>query len=147
MLLWRISRHRDLSGSGGLHASGRWHDRGLPIVYLAESPAGALLETCVHTSASDIPPAYTLLAVRVDDQVQAEPLDLGVLQRDWIEHLESSREIGSKWLRSLRSALLRVPSALVPATFNVLLNPLHPQATHAQIENTYDYPFDPRLKQ
>lgn len=146
MLLWRISRHRDLNGSGGLRASGRWHDRGLPIVYLAESPAGALLETCVHTSANDVPPAYTLLAVKVKDETDVETLDSTALPPDWVEHLEATRDIGSTWLRSMRAPLLRVPSALVPATFNVLLNPLHSQAAQIQIEASYDYPFDPRLK-
>lgn len=146
MLLWRISRHLDLSGSGGLRAPGRWHDRGLPIVYLAESAAGALLETCVHTSANDIPPEYTLLAVKLDDQTSVEALDLTALPTGWIEQLEATREIGSVWLRSRRSLLLRVPSALVPATSNVLLNPLHPQASRVRIEATYKYPFDPRLK-
>lgn len=146
MLLWRISRHRDLTGSGGLHASGRWHDRGLPIVYLAETPAGALLETCVHTSANDIPPTYTLLAVRADEQLRVEELDFHVLQPDWMDHLEGTREIGSAWLRSSRSVLLRVPSALVPATFNVLLNPVHPEGGRIRIESVYTYPFDPRLK-
>lgn len=146
MLLWRISRHRDLTGAGGLRAPGRWHDRGFPIVYLAETPAGALLETCVHTSANDVPPNYTLLAVRVEEQTSVETLDVSALRADWIDHVEATRDIGSAWLRSLRSALLRVPSALAPATFNVLLNPRHPDATHLQIESTYEYPFDPRIK-
>jgi RES domain-containing protein len=56
MVLWRISRHRDLDGLGRLRASGRWHERGLPVVYFAESPAGALLEVFVQTAANDIPP-------------------------------------------------------------------------------------------
>jgi len=38
-MLWRVSRHRDLAGAGGLRAPGRWHERGLPVVYLAETPA------------------------------------------------------------------------------------------------------------
>ena len=42
MILWRISRHRDLSGEGGLRAAGRWHEAGRPVVYLAESPAAAM---------------------------------------------------------------------------------------------------------
>ena len=146
MLLWRISRHRDLTGTGGLRAPGCWHDRGLPIVYLAETPAGALLEACVHTSANDVPPTYTLLAVRADEKTRTENLDMSALRLDWTEHLEATRQIGSNWLRSLRSALLRVPSALVPATFHVLLNPLHAEAASIHIESTYEYPFDPRLK-
>jgi RES domain-containing protein len=146
MLLWRISRHRDLSGTGGLRAPGRWHDRGLPIVYLAESPAGALLEACVHTSVNDVPPSYVLLAVRAADAVSMETVQGSALPANWIEHVEITREIGSAWLRASRSALLRVPSALVPATFNVLLNPLHSEAVKVVVEAAYEYPFDTRIK-
>jgi RES domain-containing protein len=146
MLLWRISRHRELSGEGGLRAPGRWHHRGAAIVYLAESPAGALLEACVHTSANDIPPGYTLLALRAEDSIPFETLEVATLPPDWIDHVKVSREVGSAWLRSMRSALLRVPSALVPATWNVLLNPSHPEAGKIAIEAVYEFPFDPRIK-
>ena len=146
MLLWRISRHLDLNGRGGLYAPGRWHHRGAPIVYLAETPAGALLETCVHTSANDVPPNYTLLALLIEDSIPLEKLDTSTLPPDWIDHVKITREIGSAWLRSLRSALLRVPSALVPATFNMLLNPLHADAAKIKIDGSFNYPFDPRIK-
>jgi len=39
-----------------------------------------------------------------------------------------------------------VPSALVPETFNYLLNPLHADAVLFQIEKSFRYPFDVRLK-
>lgn len=135
-----------MSGKGGLNAPGRWHHRGQPIVYLAESPAAALLETCVHTSSNDVPPTYTLLAVQAGADASTETLEIGMLRSDWIDHLEITREIGSSWLRERRSTLLRVPSALVPATFNVLLNPLHPNAKDMRIESVYEYPFDSRIK-
>ena len=67
MILWRISRHLDLKGRGGILFAGRWHHAGVPVVYLADSPAGALLETCVHTSANDIPPSFTLLKIAAPD--------------------------------------------------------------------------------
>jgi len=145
MPLWRISRHRDLKGEGGMRASGRWHHRGSPIVYLTETPAAALLETCVHTSANDVPPSFTLMEVFVDE-VLIEEFDPRRLSADWISNLEETRDSGTAWLRSLRPGLLRVPSALVPATFNVLLNPLHSDATKVRITGFYDYPFDPRIK-
>ena len=144
--LWRISRHLDLTGAGGLRASGRWHERGRPIVYLAETPAAALLETCVHTSANDIPPKYTLLEVCVEEGIQMVEFDVSKLPRNWPEKLEATRKLGSAWLRSLESALARVPNALVPATFNVLLNPLHSDAKRIRIVSEYEYPFDPRIK-
>jgi RES domain-containing protein len=146
MVLWRISRHRDLDGLGGLRAPGRWHERGLPVVYLAETAAGALLEVCVHTAANDVPPSYTLLEVMASAEIKIEGISVDSLPQDWSEDLEATRAIGSEWLRSARSALLRVPSVLAPATFNVLLNPAHPDAKQVAITNVLEYPFDPRLK-
>jgi len=146
MVLWRISRHRDLDGLGGLRAPGRWHERGLPVVYLAETAAGALLEVCVHTAANDVPPSYTLLEVTVPPSVAVETLNDDFFPQDWAEDLEATRAIGSEWLRSMRSALLRVPSVLVPATFNVLLNPAHIDSKNLTITNVLEYPFDLRLK-
>ncbi len=67
MVIWRISRHRDLAGVWGLRAAGRWHYAGQPVVYMSESPAAALLEVCVHTAANDIPPEITLLKVEGPD--------------------------------------------------------------------------------
>lgn len=146
MELWRISRHHDLNGEGGLRAPGRWHHRGNRIVYLAETPAGALLEACVHTSANDVPPSYTLLRIDVPLAVSTERFDQTKLPPEWIDRVELTRELGTKWLESARSVLLRVPSALVPETFNLLLNPIHTRARLVQIEAAYEYPFDPRIK-
>ena len=83
MVLWRISRHRDLDGLGGLRAPGRWHERGLPVVYLAETAAGALLEVCVHTAANDVPPSYTLLEVTVPTTTMLEAISVDSLPQDW----------------------------------------------------------------
>lgn len=146
MELWRISRHRDLSGAGGLRAAGRWHHAGHRVVYLAESPAGALLEVCVHTSANDIPPDFTLLKVEGTGLKSTSP-NPGDLPEDWTRQLNITRDLGSAWLPGNTSALLRVPSALVPETWNYLLNPAHPEATKLQITAEYSYPFDRRLKE
>ena len=145
MVLWRINRHLDLNGIGGLRASGRWHNAGVPIVYLAENPASALLEVCVHTAVSDIPPNFTLLEIHGPDAFPAfaEPKKL---PEDWQTNLTATRKIGTEFLRQGRSALLRVPSAIVPHTFNFLFNPLHPDASRFRIASVATYPFDIRIK-
>jgi RES domain-containing protein len=114
-------------------------------VYLAESPAGALMETCVHTSVNDIPPSFTLLKV-VGPDARVDEIKLATLKRGWRERVEITRDLGSEWLKKRAGALLRVPSALVPETFNFLLNPLHTDAALFQIEKSFLYPFDARLK-
>jgi RES domain-containing protein len=145
MILWRISRHRDLSGTGGLRASGRWHYAGRPIVYLAESPASALLEVCVHTSANDVPPDFTLLRIEGPD-AKIPMIRIENLPAEWTSRLEVTRDLGSAWLEKGTAALLKVPSAIVPETANFLFNPLHPDAAKFQIAAAFSYPFDPRLK-
>jgi RES domain-containing protein len=145
VLLWRISRHRDLGGAGGLRASGRWHHRGQTVVYLSENPASALLEVCVHTAANDIPPAYTLLRVEGPD-ITPDAIAVGDLPQDWQTRLDATRQLGTDWLRSNHAVLLRVPSAIVPHTTNLLFNPLHSDAKAFQIAEALNYPFDLRIK-
>ena len=145
MILWRISRHRDLSGMGGLKAPGRWHYAGQPVVYLAETPASALLEVCVHTSANDVPPEFTLLRIEGPD-VKIPAIKSDGLPQDWRTHQETTRDLGTSWLRKNRSALLQIPSAIVPETANFLFNPLYADAARFRISETFLYPFDVRLK-
>jgi RES domain-containing protein len=139
MLLWRISPFLDLNGQGGLMYSARWHFAGVPVVYLAESPAGALLEICANTTVDDVPPSFTLLKIAGPD-LPVEEISLARLPEGWTSAPEVTRQIGADWLKSYRSALLQVPSALVPETANYLLNPLHPEAGLLQIEHSYEYP-------
>jgi RES domain-containing protein len=146
MVLWRTSRFIDLKGIGGLRASGRWHEAGLPVVYLAESPAGALLEVCVHTSSNDVPPTYTLLRVE-GPELECPSVLLESLPPDWATKPEITRDLGDKWLREKASVVLKVPSAILPQTSNYVFNPLHPDASHFTIAQTYTYPLDMRIKQ
>jgi len=145
VVLWRISRHIDLMGIGGLRASGRWHHAGNPVVYLAENPASALLEVCVHTAVNDVPPQFTLLEIQ-GPEVTLTLIDLAKLPDDWQTNLSVTRQIGTEFLRLGHSALLRVPSAIVPHTFNFLFNPFHPDARKFRIASVATYPFDLRIK-
>ena len=145
MILWRISRHRDLNGAGGLKVPGRWHHAGQPVVYLAESPSAALLEVCVHTSANDVPPEFTLLKIEVPDP-EVFVAKLEDLPPDWNTRLELTRDLGTAWLRKKDGVLLQVPSAIVPETANFLFNPTHVDAQKFRIGEVWAHPFDIRLK-
>jgi RES domain-containing protein len=145
MMLWRISRHRDLSGIGGLRAAGRWHYAGQPVVYLSENPASALLEVCVHTAANDVPPDFTLLRIE-GPELKIPAVTESALPDDWQRRLEVTRELGTDWLRKKQAVLLKLPSAIVPQTTNFLFNPLHPDASRFRITAAFPHPFDERIK-
>ena len=146
MDLWRISNHRSLSGSAGLKYAARWHTAGHPIVYLAESPAGALVEVLVHLelSENELPPSYTLLRIAFAEEIS--PVSLPVPPgNSWKADLALTRRLGDAWLEENQAALARVPSAILPATSNYLFNPLHPDARKAKIVSAVKARFDSRL--
>jgi RES domain-containing protein len=146
--LWRISNYPDLSGEGALGTSGRWHTEGRLVVYLADCPAGALLERIVHLMDRNedgiLPRFYQLLRVSVPDELAIRPLNV-LAPTDWREHLEFTRNLGDAWLASMETALARVPSAIAPHTWNYLLNPEHPDAKQVQIAEVVKERFDNRL--
>lgn len=147
MVLWRISNHADLLGLGGLYASARWHTRGRPIVYLAESSTAALLETLVHleVDANHRPDSYQLLKVQADDAIRVERIELEDLPSDWKSNQDVTQSFGDKWLHRAETALLRVPSAIAPETWNWLLNPRHKDASHVRIMTADAHRYDWRL--
>jgi RES domain-containing protein len=147
MVLWRISNHADLKGIGGLYASARWHTQGRPIVYLAESPSSALLEALVHLEIErdDLPAAYQLLKVEAEEEIHCDAVTLDSLPARWKDSEAVTRMIGDEWLRLGKTALLRVPSAVMPETWNWLLNPRHAGASRVHILTAGTYRHDSRL--
>jgi RES domain-containing protein len=147
MLLWRISNHRTLDGRGGLETPARWHSQGRPIVYLAESVPGALLEVLVHLELSParFPKSYRLLKIQAPDDISIATPGASDLGENWTRDETLTRTIGDQWLASNRTALLRVPSAIAPETFNVLLNSDHEHARRLRIVYHREYPWDLRL--
>ena len=147
MILWRISNHLSLAGDGALRTPGRWHTRGRRVVYCAQSPAAALLEILVHfeIDIQDLPVRYRLLKIEAPDDVQVEHVAVDHLSTDWPERTELTRALGDGWLTKGSTALLSVPSAIVPETFNLLLNPAHQDAKRIAIVQAGEHAIDPRL--
>jgi RES domain-containing protein len=128
--LWRISSHRRLDGAGGLLAPGRWHSQGFRVAYCAPNPATALVEVLVHVEieAGDLPERLQYLEIEAPDAISTATVDLDSLGRHWGSDQMTTRRAGDEWLRGASTALLLVPSVVVPATWNVLMNPRHPEA-------------------
>lgn len=144
--LWRISNHLDLRGLGGTHFASRWTTLGRRIVFMAESPAGAMLEVLVHVKDRNdpLPRTFSLLEIDVPDDLGRRDL-MPLVDVHWRDRSEVTQKLGDEWLASLESPLARVPSAIVPRTWNVLLNPLHGDAEKLRIVSVIRERFDTRL--
>lgn len=147
MIFWRVSNYSTLDGIGGLYAAGRWHTKGRSVLYCAQNPATALLETLVHMEieAEDRPDRFQGLRIEGSDSLSIERIGIGKLAENWAKDLLITQECGDRWLQEKRSLLLEVPSVLVPETWNILVNPLHPEVSQLQITKTYHHPLDTRL--
>jgi RES domain-containing protein len=57
----------------------------------------------------------------------------------------STRALGDLWAKEARSAVLELPSAIIPGESNFLLNPAHPDFKKIVIGKPVPFSFDPRL--
>lgn len=118
-----------MSGIGGLYGPARWHSRGHCIVYLAPSLSLCTLEMKVQDTG--MKPAYAGFEVDIPDTVSRRELDRSRLPLNWRSRgaYPQCQALGVEWLVSESdTALLLVPSAVVPRETNLLLNPMHPDA-------------------
>jgi RES domain-containing protein len=146
--VWRVvtQRYADtaFSGEGARLYGGRWNPKGLAMVYTAQSQSLALLEMLVQDA--PLHASYVIIPVRVPEQIVAH-IDQTTLPTDWRELSARNdlQQIGAAWIRSGTSAVLAVPSAVVPAEFNYLLNPAHPDYKLLEIGTHMEWLTDQRL--
>uniref|UniRef100_UPI00047F0B29 RES family NAD+ phosphorylase n=1 Tax=Paraburkholderia mimosarum TaxID=312026 RepID=UPI00047F0B29 len=119
------------------------------VVYLAENPALALLETMVHHefgSPQALPDNYQLLRVEIAEGAAIAELTANVILDDWRENVDWTQAAGSEWLAAGQELLLKVPSAILPHSYNYLFNPAHPGAGLAIVAEVLKVPYDPRIR-
>ena len=148
---WRLTKRKHLrtafNGAGARWYGGRWNSPGTCIVYTAQSQSLAALELLVHL---DDPlllvEKYALIPVEVDTALVLE-VPRSSLPRSWQATPPAAqlRSIGDDWARDATSVVLQVPSAVVPAENNYLLNPRHPDFAKLRIGKPVSFQFDPRL--
>jgi RES domain-containing protein len=151
MILWRIAtetrtyRADDVSGAGAAKSPGRWNEAGQPVLYTAPSISIAVLETAAHIDDGGLPLNRYLVSFEVPVSVwrKRRTLDVGTLPPTWdaIPAGIGSAQIGSAWIKSLGSALLMVPSVIVPEEHATLVNPAHPDAAQikAVVIRSFEY--------
>lgn len=151
MRLWRIDRLAfpdKFSGFGAYRTPGRWHLRGNRVIYTSATASLAALEYLAHLKPDTIPLDISLLEIDAPDDISIERQNSpSTLNPDWRRiHLPVAlQNFGTQWLIECRTAILAVPSAIIPSETNYLLNPAHPEISKARIIDEALFSFDPRL--
>lgn len=152
---WRIATDTpdyeadDLTGTGAKQTGGRWNERGLPLLYASESRALACLETVDHLNAGGLPLNRYLVELAIPKALwaaaQRETPDSLPVGWDAEPAGRASIAFGTGWLRAGRSALLVLPSVIVPEECNILVNLQHPASAGIAARKVRRWLYDGRL--
>ena len=140
------SRYPANDGTGAATTGGRWNPKGTEVIYAAASRSLAVLEILVHYSV--LPRDFLITPISIPDSVSIVGVPDSVLAAGWNQPtpIPTTQEYGGRWITANSSAVLIVPSAVMPLERNYVLNVLHPDFRKIAFEPSESFPFDPRLK-
>lgn len=149
LTVWRLTTARfaktAFSGDGARLYGGRWNRKGVPLVYTAATQSLAMLEMLVQDD--PLRARYLMIEARIPKGVVVDRIRIEELPPDWrdIGAREQLQLIATEWANKRSAAVLAVPSAIIPAETNYLLNPLHPDFRRIKIGKPQKFKTDLRL--
>jgi RES domain-containing protein len=148
--VWRIAnaQHVAFDGEGAKRYGSRWTSRGVPVIFTSATLSLAALERFVHTDADLEPGDLVAIPVDVSDDVTIDSIEVASLPADWrtFPPLPPLTRVGDEWFRASQTAVLSVPSVVIPQERNFVLNPIHPAFARFVIGRPEPFSFDPRMR-
>ncbi|MEO8821473.1 MAG: RES family NAD+ phosphorylase [Ginsengibacter sp.] len=149
MIVYRVGKTKhanDLSGEGAKINGGRWNHKNHPCVYTSESRALSLLEYTVNVNIDEIPRALSITTIEIPDS-QILILNVALLPGEWksVPAPSSTKDFGTKLLRTSEKAVIKIPSSVLDEEFNYILNPLH-KNNYFKLLEIRDLAYDVRIK-
>jgi RES domain-containing protein len=133
------------TGEGAALTGGRWNSPGARAVYTSASASLAALETLAHLN-----PAmrfkYLIFRIEFDERL-VEKLPPASLPAGWRDEPPppATKRLGDAWVKQARTAVLELPSVIIPGESNFLLNTAHPDFKSITIGKAEVFSFDSRL--
>jgi len=150
MQLWRLVKTKyagtAFDGEGERLYGARWNSPGNRVAYASSNSALAVLEVLVHMTGGGSLPGYSLVCASLPDSL-VEVIAPADLPDNWDSSPvpPEAQAVGDAWLASTRSLALRVPSALVRDSYNILIDPEHGDIEQLRIESSEPFDFERRL--
>jgi len=150
---WRLVSKKHLTdaftGEGARLGGGRWNHTGTPVVYVSETQSLAILEIFVHFTRMDIKLSRSLFVIPVEipDSIKIVHVSPKDLKPDWRSSPppDSTRNLGTQWVKKGASAILRVPSTIIPEEHNLVINPKHTDFVKIKIGSPKRIELDRRM--
>ena len=107
------------------------------MLYTAEHLSLACIEVLVHLDKNQLPRDYVWSAAELPET----PFTLAMRSLD----IASCQAAGCSWIAGAEQLATLVASIVIPAEFNILLNPNHPAYRNLVWSTPLAFRFDPRL--
>lgn len=152
MKVYRISQTKYSNSLISPGFAGRWNSEWEGMIYTGGSASLSCLEILAHKSGAALNSGkFSLAVINIPDSILISEIELKQLQQlnvDWYQvlHYPITQKLGNHWILEMKSAVLKVPSAIVDREYNYLLNPLHPKFSKIKIMDVVPFNFDNRLK-
>jgi RES domain-containing protein len=149
--VYRILRKRfarkTLDGMGAYLFGGRWSSPGTRLAYTSEHMSLAMIEYFVHLDPEEQPMDLVVVTAEIPDSVSRIPIPRSHLPAKWwsMPPPPELAVVGDDFARAKRTAILIVPSALVPSESNWLINPEHPDFRKIRVRAPEQFLYDPRF--
>ena len=117
-------------------------------MYTAAHLSLAVLEILVHVAAQeDLPTDLVAISADLPDGLGIEHVGVEELPPVWRRTPAPTvlADRGTAWLTAARTAVLAVPSAVIPAETNYILNPGHPDFRRIVVHRAERFDLDWRL--
>lgn len=135
------------SGEGSRRFGGRWNHKGTAVVYFSDTLALAALEQFIHLGREGLHITFVYFVIDIPEQVPVKEIEFGALPEDWRREPppNSTKKLGTRWVKSKESVLLRVPSVILPIGFNYIADVTHPEFNDIKISEPQPFTFDSRM--
>jgi len=106
-----------------------------------------MVEYFVHMDREDLPKDLVVVTAEIPDNVSRTSISAKQLPANWRQSPAPAElaEIGDRFIRDRRTAILIVPSALAPAESNWLINPRHADFSKIRVHPAESFEYDPRF--
>jgi RES domain-containing protein len=133
-------------GEGARRAGGRWNRKGTAVLYCGATASLCALELLAHSAM--LPTDMIVVQARVPRRLSMQTVEESDLPANWSSPIPSKKtqDLGTDWVRSRATAVLSVPSVIIPSERNYLLNPAHPDFARIRFFLPQPFRFDRRLK-
>ena len=139
--------HSPFDGEGAFRYGGWWSSHGVRLSYTSEHQSLALLEYFVHLDQDDPPADLVLATAEIPDDLPRPQVNVSQLPANWRDPVAPPElaQVGDEFVRRREHCLLLVPSAIVPAEFNWLVNPDRSDYSKMVVQNLESVSYDARM--